>query len=150
MGTKLIYFGGGVAAVLILAGAAAFRSAPGDGAQTGPPRGRETTARLEKKDFVRAVRLSGTVEAVQSTTVAAPRLSGPNTNSLVITKLIPGGTTVKPGDLLVEFDRQQQITNALDRRAELNDLEQQIRKKQAEGLGAGARDGSGVAQATGG
>jgi HlyD family secretion protein len=130
----------------MLAGAAAFRSA-GERPQTGLSNGRESTATLERRDFVRAVRLSGTVEAVQSTTVAAPRLSGPNTNSLVVTKLIPGGTTVKPGDLLVEFDRQQQLTNALDRRAELNDLEQQIRKKQAEGLAARARDESELQQA---
>ena len=147
MGKKLLYLGGMVGALLLLAGAAAFRSANGGGSQEAGPRGRDTTATLERRDFVRAVRLSGTVEAVQSTTVAAPRLSGPNTNSLVITKLIPGGTTVKPGDLLVEFDRQQQITNALDRRAELNDLEQQIRKKQAEGVAARARDESELQQA---
>ena len=80
---------------------------------------------------VRTVRLSGTVEAVQSTTISAPRLSGPNTMSLVITRLIKPGSAVKPGDLIVEFDRQQQLTNALDRRAELQDLEQQIRKREA-------------------
>ena len=39
------------------------------------------------------------------------------------------------GDLLVEFDRQDQLKNALDRRVELNDLEQQIRKKEAESAG---------------
>jgi HlyD family secretion protein len=147
MGRKLIYIGATATALVVLAGAAAFRSAAGDRAPTAGAQGRDTTATLTRRDFVRAVRLSGTVEAVQSTTVAAPRLSGPNTNSLVITKLIPGGTTVKPGDLLVEFDRQQQITNALDRRAELNDLEQQIRKKQAEGLAARARDESELRQA---
>lgn len=101
---------------------------------------RDLTYTVEKRDFVRSVRLSGTVEAVESTTVAAPRLSGPSSSSLVITKLVKGGTTVRPGDLLVEFDRQTQITNALDRRAELNDLEQQIRKRQAEEVAARARD----------
>jgi multidrug efflux pump subunit AcrA (membrane-fusion protein) len=90
--------------------------------------------------------LSGTVEAVQSTTVAAPRLSGPNSNSLVISKLIRPGTVVRPGDLLVEFDRQEQLKQALDRRAELNDLEQQIRKKDAEERAARARDDSELQQ----
>ena len=115
---------------------------------------REGTYRVAARDFVRSIRLSGTVEAVQSTTVAAPRLSGPSSSSLVITRLIQGGTTVRPGDLLVEFDRQTQITNALDRRAELNDLEQQILKRRAEEAAARARDdselkqaGSGVARA---
>ena len=46
--------------------------------------------------------------------------------------LVRAGQTVRPGDLLVEFDRQEQIRNSLDRHAELNDLEQQIRKRQAE------------------
>ena len=45
--------------------------------------------------------------------------------------LVKPGRPCKPGDLLVEFDRQEQIRNALDRRAELNDFDQQIRKRQA-------------------
>ena len=113
-------------------------------------RGRESTATIARRDFIRLVRLSGTVEAVQSTTVAAPRLSGPNSNSLVITKLVAAGSTVRPGDLLVEFDRQDQLKNALDRRADLNDLEQQIRKKEAEGRAARARDDSELQQAQSG
>ena len=96
---------------------------------------------------MKSVRLSGTVEAVQSTTIAAPRLSGPNSNSLVITRLIRPGTKVVPGDLLVEFDRQNQLQNAFDRRAELSDLEQQIRKKEAEEAAARARDDSEILQA---
>jgi multidrug resistance efflux pump len=114
-------------------------------AQTG--RGRDATATIARRDFVRLVRLSGTVEAVQSTTVAAPRLSGPSSNSLVVMKLVRAGTRVRPGDLLVEFDRQDQLKNALDRRAELSDLEQQIRKKDAEGRAARAKDDSEIQQA---
>ncbi len=105
-------------------------------------RSREATATVATRDFVKSVRLSGTVEAVESTTIAGPRLSGPNSNSLVITRLIRPGTKVLPGDLLVEFDRQVQLQNALDRRAELDDLEQQIRRKEAEERAARARDDS--------
>src|SRR5688572_6042827 len=103
---------------------------------------REATYTVATRDFVRSLRLSGTVEAVQSTTVAAPRIAGPNTASLVITRLVKAGQLVRPGDLLVEFDRQAQLSNALDRRAELNDLEHQIRKRQAEEHTAVARDTS--------
>jgi HlyD family secretion protein len=103
---------------------------------------RESTYTVERRDFVRSIRLSGTVEAVESTTVAAPRLSGPSSNSLVITRLVKAGTIVAPGDVLVEFDRQTQLTAALDRRAELSDLEQQIRRRQAEETAARARDDS--------
>ena len=105
------------------------------------------TVAVVRRDFVRLVRLSGTVEAVQSTTVAAPRLSGPSSNSLVVMRLVRPGTRVRPGDLLVEFDRQDQLKNALDRRAELTDLEQQIRKKDAEGRAARAKDDSEIQQA---
>jgi HlyD family secretion protein len=86
---------------------------------------------------------------VQATTVSVPRLVGQGTTtmSLVITRLVRPGTMVKPGDLLVEFDRQDQLKNALDRRVELNDLEQQIRKKEAEERAARARDESAVQQA---
>jgi len=116
------------------------------------PRGPEQGARanqsatVKKQDFVRSVRLSGTVEAVNATTIAAPRLSGQNNNSLVIMRLIDNGRTVKSGDPLVEFDRQEQLRNALDRRAELNDLEQQIKKRQAEEVAARATDDSTLEQ----
>ena len=98
--------------------------------------------KVSRRDFVRSVRLGGTVEAVESTTISAPRLSGPNSNSLVITTLIRPGTTVNQGDLIVEFDRQEQIKNSLDRRAELQDLEQQIAKREAQERAARAHDDS--------
>ncbi|HEU4927732.1 MAG TPA: hypothetical protein VFT24_11810, partial [Vicinamibacterales bacterium] len=65
-------------------------------ARTAESGGRQTSVTVTRRDFVRSVRLSGTVEAVQSTTISAPRLSGPNTQSLVITKLIRPGSAVKP------------------------------------------------------
>src|SRR3954468_12765449 len=103
---------------------------------------RPNTYTVARRDFVRSVRLNGTVEAVQFTTIAAPRLSGPASNSLIITRLVPAGSTVEKGDLIVEFDRQDQIKNALDKRAELHDLEQQIAKREAEERAARAHDDS--------
>ena len=105
------------------------------------------TVTVKKADFVRAVRLAGTVEAVQATAIQAPRLSGQNNNSLVIMRLIKAGASVRPGDPLVEFDRQDQLRNALDRRAELNDLDQQIKKRMAEEVAARASDESTLKQA---
>ena len=105
------------------------------------------TTVLKRSDFIRSVRLAGTVEAVQATSIVAPRLSGQNQNSLVIMRLIKAGTTVKAGDPLVEFDRQDQLRNALDRRAELIDLEQQIKKRQADEVAARATDDSTLKQA---
>lgn len=105
------------------------------------------TFTVTRRDFVRSLRLSGTVEAVESTSIQAPRLAGQNNNSLVIMRLVPNGATVKPGDMLVEFDRQEQLRNALDRKADLTDLEQQIKKRQADEVAARASDDSALQQA---
>jgi HlyD family secretion protein len=132
-----------VTVVIAIAGAAVFLSARQNTVSEAPATGRrEATFKVSRRDFVRAIRLSGTVEAVESTTIAAPRLSGPNSNSLVITALVRPGSTVAPGDLIVEFDRQDQIKNSLDRRAELQDLDQQIAKREAQERAARAHDDS--------
>jgi multidrug efflux pump subunit AcrA (membrane-fusion protein) len=110
-------------------------------------RGQTSTVTVKRQDFIRGVRLAGTVEAVEATSIAAPRLAGQNQNSLVIMRLIKPGTTVKPGDPLVEFDRQDQLRNALDRRAELNDFDQQIKKRKADEVAAKASDDSTLKQA---
>ena len=94
-----------------------------------------------------AIRLSGTVEAVRASTVIAPRLAGQGNNTLVITALIPAGTKVAPGDVLVEFDPQDQMRNAFDRRAEVVDLDGQIQKKRSDQAISGAADETAVAQA---
>ena len=107
----------------------------------------QLSAKIERKDFVRNVRLNGTVQAVQSYTIAAPRLAGPGLGSLIITKLLATGTPVKKGDLLVEFDRQNQIKTALDRKAEYLDFLEQIKRKKAEQAAALARDQTEMAQA---
>jgi multidrug efflux pump subunit AcrA (membrane-fusion protein) len=134
-----------VLAIAALAAAGLYVSIHGDDGSDAPRA--NMFLKVTRRDFVRGVRLSGTVEAVESTTVSTPRLRGQGNNSLVIMRLVPSGTSVKPGDLLVEFDRQDQIRNALDRQADLNDLEQQIRKSQAEEASAKATDDSTLMQA---
>jgi HlyD family secretion protein len=101
-----------------------------------PPR----TATVERKDFVRGIRVAGTVEAVASHPVTAPRIAGQTASTLVITALAPTGTNVHKGDLVVEFDRQVQIKNALDKEAEYNDFVQQINKLKATQAVARAQD----------
>jgi hypothetical protein len=125
----------GRAVVLLRAGQSSTDTQPATGR-------RDNTFKVVRCDFVRSVRLGGTVEAVQSTTISAPRLAGPNSNSLVITTLVRPGSPVSPGDLIVEFDRQDQVKNSLDRRAELQDLEQQIAKREAQERAARAHDDS--------
>jgi hypothetical protein len=107
------------------------------------------TAKVERRDFVHTLRIHGVVEAVKFHAVAAPRLAGQSGpggggggggSNMVITRLIPAGTRVKPGDLLAEFDRQAQTKNYLDREAEYRDRVEQIRKRKAEQDAAGVAD----------
>ncbi len=93
--------------------------------------------------FVKTLRTTGLVESIHFHNVAAPRLvgaTGPGSNTLIITDLVPSGTSVVPGQLLVEFDRQNQLKAAIDKRSEYRDLEEQIRKKRAEQEQTRAKD----------
>jgi HlyD family secretion protein len=118
---------------------ARLSAATGDGRDMPP---------LARRDFVRHIRLTGLTEAVRSYVVSTPLLAGGSNNgSLVITKLAPAGSAVKTGDVLVEFDRQAQDKLALDKKAEYDDLVQQITQKKAEQDAARVKDESEVAQA---
>lgn len=126
-------------------------------ASCGPPEGRTSAvARVEAApatavaahgDFEHKVRLSGTVEAVQSYVAMTPRLTGAGMGSLVVTRLVGSGARVRKGDLLVEFDRESQLRNALDRRNEYLGFEAQIRRKEADQQALLAADESELRQA---
>lgn len=98
------------------------------------------TAVVEQKDFIHSVRVHGIVEAVESHAIAAPRLSGQGLNTLIITRLIKNGSAVHKGDVLVEFDRQAQLKNVLDKEAEYKGLIAQIEKMKADQAAARAAD----------
>ncbi len=137
-GSRKPWFIAAAVLLAVLLGALLLRRSAEPAPATGPEALRTYT--VERKDFVRSVRIHGIVEAVQSHMIAAPRLSGQGLGSLVITKLVRGGSAVKRGDLLVEFDRQAQLKNVLDKQAEYRDLLEQIKKKQAEQATARAAD----------
>jgi HlyD family secretion protein len=143
--SKRKYFVAGL--ILLAVVAAAGLSVRARTPEPKAPSATNTAITVGRRDFIRNLRLNGTVEAVESTSIQAPRLAGQNSNSLVIMRLVPNGATVKPGDTLVEFDRQEQLRNALDRRADLTDLEQQIKKREAEEVAAKASDDSAIQQA---
>jgi len=102
---------------------------------------------VHQADFVRRVVLSGTIEPVESFGVAAPRLSGGGGGQMTVTRLAENGSRVKKGDVLVEFDRQDQIRNELDRQADYQKLVQDIEKKQADQAADLAKDQSELQQA---
>jgi HlyD family secretion protein len=86
------------------------------------------------------MRLKGLTEAVRMRAILVPVLSGQFVATLTITRLTPAGTRVKQGDLLAEFDRQSQMRDAVDKRADYDKLVSQVREQQAKEDGARAKD----------
>jgi HlyD family secretion protein len=86
------------------------------------------------------LRLKGTTEAVQSRAILAPLLAGQQVPTLTIIRLTPAGTRVKQGDLLVEFDRQAQMRDFIDKQAEYAKLVDQVAEEQAKENAARAKD----------
>ncbi len=130
--------------------------ASGAAAQSSAPSAHSSKA-LARRDFVRRIRLTGLSEAIQFHVATAPLLAGQGGQgggggeggggSLVIVKIAAPGARVKAGDILVEFDRQSQEKIALDKKAEYDDLVNQIVQKQAEQEAARVKDDSEIAQA---
>ena len=134
----------GIAAIVIIATAflALHKSQAGVAASGGAG-----TATAVMKDFVSVVRLSGSTEAVRARPVLAPRLEGAQLNTMVVTKIAAAGTHVHTGDLLVEFDRQAQIKDQLDKKASYEDFVDQVAQKQAGEVAARAKDEDDLHQA---
>ena len=103
--------------VSAVGGMALLQGAGGEDSTPTSPTGSIPVARGA---FTRSLRTNGLVESIGFHNVAAPRLvgvSGPAGNTLIVTELTPSGSLVSAGDLLVEFDRQNQLKAAIDRRA---------------------------------
>jgi HlyD family secretion protein len=86
------------------------------------------------------LRLKGTTEAVQSRAILAPQLAGQSVPTLTIVHLTPSGTRVKKGDPLVEFDRQAQMRDFVDKQADYQKLVDQVAEEQAKENAARAKD----------
>jgi HlyD family secretion protein len=86
------------------------------------------------------LRLKGTTQAVETRAILAPLIAGQQVGTLTITRLTPGGTRVKQGDLLVEFDRQAQLRDFIDKQAATSDLADKVSEEQAKEIAARAKD----------
>jgi HlyD family secretion protein len=87
-----------------------------------------------------SLRLNGKTEAVHSRSILAPRIAGQQVGTLTIVRLIPSGTRVKQGDPLVEFDRQAQLRDSIDKQAEADDQNGKVLEAQAAEAAARAKD----------
>lgn len=93
------------------------------------------------------LRLSGKTAAVQSRTIAPPNLAGEQMNTLTVTYIAAAGARVKVGDLLVEFDRQAQLRNVMDKRADADDQGSKVLEAQAKEAADRAKDETEIEQA---
>ena len=97
---------GGATAILVVAGACWF----GRGASADVP-----TAAVERGTFVDAVQIRGEIKAGRSVTIIAPTDAG----ELRIVKLVPNGTVVRQGDVLIEFDGSTVTRTVAEKQSEL-------------------------------
>lgn len=93
------------------------------------------------------LRLNGKTEAVDARAILAPTLAGQQVGTLTIVKLIPSGSRVRKGDLLVEFDRQAQLRDVIDKQAQADDQNGQVLAAQADEAAARAKDETEIEQA---
>ena len=92
------------------------------------------------------IRSTGTVEAVRLSHIMVPQIRGPG-GQLTLTRLIPNGTLVKEGDLIASFDQVQQMDDARDARAKVDDLNHQIEQMRAQNRSDQARRAADLKQA---
>jgi multidrug resistance efflux pump len=96
------------------------------------------TVKVVKGDFTRTLRISGTIAAKSFAAIVAPRMRGGggpggfSGRSLVLMKVADPGSSVKKGDLVAEFDRQDQEERLYRLRAEVVDAEASLEQRRAE------------------
>jgi multidrug efflux pump subunit AcrA (membrane-fusion protein) len=81
------------------------------------------------------VRATGIVQALESQSVRTPQMtgtSGPGGSQITLTRIVPNGSKVSKGDILVEFDRLTLLDQERDAKALLDDLGHQLEQRKAE------------------
>jgi HlyD family secretion protein len=108
------------AAVLVIAGGAlAFRT-------TGAPK--VPVAEVMRGEFIDDIPIRGNIKALRSIQLAAPSIAG----DLQIVKLVPTGTLVRKGEVVVQFDTTTLQATLDQKRSELKSAEADIDHSKAE------------------
>lgn len=95
---------------------------------SGTERSTLPTFTVKKGDFVISITESGELKAASNFTLVAPRIWG----KLRIVRLANEGTTVKEGDMLIQFDQTEMMKSFNDKKNELNVQESELRKLKAD------------------
>jgi multidrug efflux pump subunit AcrA (membrane-fusion protein) len=86
------------------------------------------TAEVKRGDFVDYVQVRGEIKALRSVQLIAPSIPG----DLLVVKLVPTGTMVKAGDVVVQFDTSALQTTLEQKQSELKSAEADIEHSRAE------------------
>ncbi len=80
---------------------------------------------------VRSIRVTGTIQPLESFIVQVPIVQG-QAGNLTLTRLAPNGAKVHKGELLAEFDDTKELQAVRDASAKFEDLSHQVDQKAAE------------------
>jgi len=108
--------------------------------QAALPAGSETQA------LKREVRVTGVVQAVRSTKILVPQITG-NNNQMTLTHIVPNGTRVEVGDPIASFDATAQMDAVRDANAKFDDLGHQADQKRAQNRSDAAKRATDLEQA---
>jgi multidrug efflux pump subunit AcrA (membrane-fusion protein) len=97
------------------------------------------TAVIKRGDFLRTIRITGSTEAVRAYVVQAPQLAGGG-SQMVLVRLVHAGTRVHQGDVLAEFDQQDQLKQFRDSQADYLGFLDKIKKQVADNATDLAKD----------
>lgn len=89
---------------------------------------RVATGEVKRGEFVDYVQIRGEIKALQSVQLTAPSIPG----DLQIVKLVPTGTMVKAGDVVVQFDTSNLQRTLEQKQSELKSAEADIEHSRAE------------------
>lgn len=86
------------------------------------------TYQVSRGEFLDSVQFRGEVKALKSVTISAPAEAG----DLQLVKLVTDGTAVKPGDMVVEFDKTKTEQDLAQFRSTLKSAEASIEQAKAQ------------------
>lgn len=115
-------------------------------AAAAPDSPRFTMARAASRVLSRRIRAVGAVQPVEAVSITTPRLTDSDGN-LILTRIVPNGTSVKAGDIVAEFDRTRQLDRARDALARYDDLQHQYEQRIAQQSSDAEKRASDIQQA---
>src|SRR5580692_1814382 len=86
------------------------------------------TYEVKRGEFLDSLQFRGEVKALKSVTISSPSEAG----DLQIIKIAPEGTAVKPGDMIVEFDKTKTEQDLLQDKSALKSAEAGIEQARAQ------------------